>query len=91
MAVIGIDPGLGGAIAITGENVAGGMIVFDMPTFGDKKQRAVDCTTVASILRAVDIHTAFLERVTAMRGWGSGSIFRFGESLVPSAVFWVRC
>lgn len=81
--VLGIDPGMGGALAFFGEgplDTPQFWTVFDMPTFGDGKQRGVDGAALAKIINTFQPTFAVVEKVNAMRGWGVGSCFRFGES-----------
>jgi len=86
MIVLGLDPGLDGAYAFYSPDT-GYLSVHDTPTMGDKKKRSINAAQLASDIRC---HlpfpispfgvTAFVEDVHAMQGWGSGSVFRFGES-----------
>jgi crossover junction endodeoxyribonuclease RuvC len=85
MITIGIDPGLSGAIAVLrdGQYVA----VEDMPTVakgsGSVKSE-VDPAGLIALLRrhipADEAVAAALERVNAMPGQGSSSIFSLGDS-----------
>jgi crossover junction endodeoxyribonuclease RuvC len=84
MIVIGIDPGLSGAVAFYDPD-HDTIDVFDTPTIGNKKQRVINAPLFSSqIEERVKDHmpwvTAYLEDVHAMIGWGIGSAFRFGES-----------
>lgn len=83
---IGIDPGLGGAIAFL---PADGWEpwVEDMPTFAYGKsgfvKRAVDPLAIARMLEPYGMAgtgRAFLERVSAFPGQGVGSMFSLGMS-----------
>ena len=95
MRIIGIDPGISGAIGIVTATAAY-VDVHDMPTMlanktGNKQQ--VNVAEVARILRAILLETpgclAIMERVTAMpsipgqdgarRGMGAASAFMFGK------------
>lgn len=82
MIVIGIDPGLTGAIAVV--NTAMEACVYDMPTFQYSPKgfvkRAVDLQTVAFILRSCGAAPVFLEKVNAHPGQGVSSVFSFGMS-----------
>lgn len=83
--ILGIDPGMKGALAFYGEgplDQSEYFTVFDMPVFvGGKKQKpAVDAAGVASIIEKFQPKFAMVEKVNAMKGWGIGSCFRFGES-----------
>ncbi len=80
--VIGIDPGLDGAISIrAGKEI----FLFDTPTLeirnGKKKKRLCDAQGMAHILRAhsgEDVHVA-LEKIHSMPGQGVASMFSMGE------------
>jgi crossover junction endodeoxyribonuclease RuvC len=82
--IIGIDPGLSGAVAVlTG---AGGLIVIDMPTMtierNGKAKRQVSATELGRILsgaKSDDCHV-YVEKVSAMAGQGVTSVFSFGRS-----------
>ena len=84
MRVIGIDPGLSGAIAVI--NGTDSLTVFDMPTMtverNGKAKRQVSATELAQILKTAksdDCHV-FVEKVSAMAGQGVTSVFSFGRS-----------
>ena len=82
--ILGVDPGLGGALAFLG--AGGALEVFDMPVHrlkrGGKTKREIDRYELA---RIVDAHGpvahAFVEQVGAMPGQGVTSMFQFGRSL----------
>ena len=77
--VIGVDPGLDGAIA----KVQGGDLeVWDMPTLSVKNKRWVNAVLLADLLRGIRTPNSmvFVERVSARPGQGVTSMFRFGES-----------
>jgi crossover junction endodeoxyribonuclease RuvC len=84
MIILGLDPGLSGAVAFY--NPEKDIIdIVDTPTMGDKKQRSISAAVLASeIKERTSIHmpwvSAYVEDVHAMIGWGVGSSFRFGES-----------
>lgn len=81
--VLGIDPGMGGALAFFGAGQPGApdyFSVFDMPVYGDGKQRGVDAYQLAYLIQSFKPTKAIVEKVNAMKGWGVGSCFRFGES-----------
>jgi crossover junction endodeoxyribonuclease RuvC len=84
MRVIGIDPGLSGAIAVI--NGTDSLIVIDMPTMtverNGKAKRQVSATELAELLYLYsnkDCHV-YCERVSAMAGQGVTSVFSFGRS-----------
>ena len=84
MRVIGIDPGLSGAVAvITGTD---SLRVLDMPTMtverNGKAKRQVSASELAEIiyiLKSEDCHV-YVEKVSAMAGQGVTSVFSFGRS-----------
>lgn len=83
MRVIGIDPGLDGAIAVISANSCR---IIDMPTVtverNGKSKRQVSATELAEILYTIksdDCHV-FAEKVSAMAGQGVTSVFSFGRS-----------
>jgi crossover junction endodeoxyribonuclease RuvC len=80
--IVGIDPGLSGAIAVIG--VAGRMDVYDIPTFdlvrNGKKKREVDIYALARLPCWDNIDYAWLEQVGAMPGQGVSSVFSFGQT-----------
>jgi crossover junction endodeoxyribonuclease RuvC len=78
-AILGVDPGLNGALALywPADRM---LIVHDTPTIGDSKQRVVNAAEVALILQARVPVAAFIEDVHAVQKSGASSAFRFGES-----------
>lgn len=83
MRVIGIDPGLSGAIAFY-DTVEGAVEIADMPTVelvrNGKKKREVSAVLLSNILTRHKVDAAFLEKVNAMSGQGVTSVFSFGRS-----------
>jgi crossover junction endodeoxyribonuclease RuvC len=83
--IMGIDPGLSGALSYLDRGV---LKLFDMPTTGAGKKRAVNADAVAEIIENIGAapddndrpDAAFLEHVHAIHGVDAGSTFRFGES-----------
>ena len=81
--IIGIDPGLSGAIAVLyGETLR----VIDMPTMtverNGKAKRQVSASELAELIyscQGEDCHV-YCERVGAMAGQGVTSVFSFGRS-----------
>lgn len=77
--VIGIDPGVTGAIALV---TTGGQLVnvFDMPAFKINGKSKIDVHQLGSILRDAnyDQARAVIELVGAMPGQGVTSMFTFG-------------
>lgn len=82
MRVLGIDPGKEGALALLDSSVTvesgERWIIRDVPIIGTGKQYELNALALQDIVCSHRIDVAFLEEVTAMRGWGSGSVFRFG-------------
>lgn len=83
MIILGIDPGLSGALALY--NTSEGTVdVIDMPVLevvrNGKKKREVSAQALANQLVGRNITSAFLERVNAMAGQGVTSVFSFGRS-----------
>ena len=84
MKVIGIDPGLSGAIAILKNNKVLG--IFDIPvmTEGKKNKRQLNSAHLVNIIKeniAGDEETVVIvEQVNAMPGQGVTSMFNFGQS-----------
>lgn len=83
MIILGIDPGLSGALALydTSEQT---VEVFDMPVLelvrNGKKKGEVSAQALANLLAGRGIKAAYLERVNAMPGQGVTSVFSFGRS-----------
>jgi crossover junction endodeoxyribonuclease RuvC len=84
MRVIGIDPGLSGAVAVI--NGTDSLRVFDMPTMtidrNGKAKRQVSASELAEmiyVMKSDDCHV-YCERVGAMAGQGVTSVFSFGRS-----------
>ena len=82
--IIGIDPGLSGAVAVlTGSD---SLRILDMPTVtverNGKSKRQVSASELAAIFanfNSNDTHV-FVEKVSAMAGQGVTSVFSFGRS-----------
>lgn len=85
MNMIGIDPGLTGAIAVI--DADGLARVWDMPTVGRgaKGRQTVNAAELAALLRGIMTEsgrvTAIVEDVAARPGQGVASMFRFGQSV----------
>jgi crossover junction endodeoxyribonuclease RuvC len=77
-AILGMDPGLDGALAVYWPD--GLVEVLDIPTVGKKTKRCVDPYPIADWIAARDPILAVIEKVSAMKGWGVGGVFRFGDS-----------
>ena len=84
MKIIGIDPGLSGAIAILENNKV--LRIFDMPVMpeGKKNKRQLNSAQLVkllkdNILKNEDI-SVVVEQVNAMPGQGVTSLFNFGQT-----------
>jgi crossover junction endodeoxyribonuclease RuvC len=78
--ILGIDPGLKGAMALyDGTN----FVISDIPTFtlarNGKNKREVDIAGLAHILKGQPVDHAWLEQIHAMPGQGVSSMFAFGQ------------
>ena len=81
MKILGIDPGLGGAIAVLTDD--GALIeIFDMPILADGPagRRSVNAALVASLIYQSHATRAFVELVNARPGEGAVGAFSFGRS-----------
>ncbi len=85
MKVLGIDPGLSGALAF---NTGDSLRVFATPTVqtqfvknGKKKTRSdMNLPEVVRLIRENRPDVAFIEKVAAMKGQGVTGMFRFGQN-----------
>lgn len=83
MMILGIDPGLDGAIAVA---LPRSLRIHDMPTLsilrGGKNKREIDLAALAKLLAPLPMVVchAFVEQVGAMPGQGVTSMFSFGRS-----------
>jgi len=74
--IMGVDPGISGAVAFYFPMVPGRIAVDDVPVAGGE-------INVAELARLIRIHRptlAVIERVSAMPGQGVASMFNFGRS-----------
>ena len=84
MKIIGIDPGLSGAIAIFENKKVTN--IYEMPVMseGKKNKRQINSAQLVKILRdniqANDEVSVVVEQVNAMPGQGVTSMFNFGQS-----------
>lgn len=84
MRIVGIDPGLDGAIALIDTDIMK-LHVEDMPTYeikvGRSMKRRISAHGFAMLLAGLyQIDHVFIERVGAMPGQGVTSMFSFGYS-----------
>ena len=84
MKIIGIDPGLSGAIAVLEDNKVLG--IYDMPVMaeGKKSKRQLNSAELVSIIKKHnnnnDELAIVVEQVNAMPGQGVTSMFNFGQT-----------
>ena len=84
MIIVGIDPGLSGAIAILEDNKVLG--IFDMPVMaeGKKNKRQLNSSQLVNIITDNTDNTkeiaVIVEQVNAMPGQGVTSMFNFGQT-----------
>ena len=84
MKIIGIDPGLSGAIAILEDNKV--LSIFDMPVMaeGKKNKRQLNSAQLVDIIKEnIKINgdiAVVVEQVNAMPGQGVTSMFNFGQT-----------
>ena len=84
MRIIGIDPGLSGAIAILEDKKI--VELFDMPVMaeGKKNKRQLNSAQLVTIIKEnIDISkevAVVVEQVNAMPGQGVTSMFNFGQT-----------
>ena len=83
MIIIGIDPGLSGAVVFL-NTATHDLDIYDMPTVevtrNGKKKRELSAQLLSNILSGHKVTAAYLERVNAMAGQGVSSVFSFGRS-----------
>jgi crossover junction endodeoxyribonuclease RuvC len=82
--VIGIDPGISGAISVFDWYTKSLLEVYDMPTLevdsGKTKKRHISAVTLRDILEIYPDSHIVVEKVGAMPGQGVSSMFNFGRS-----------
>ena len=84
MKIVGIDPGLSGAIAILEDNKV--LSLFDMPVMseGKKNKKQLNSAQLVNILRENILNSediaVVVEQVNAMPGQGVTSMFNFGQT-----------
>ncbi len=84
MKIIGIDPGLSGAIAILQDSKVEGL--FDMPVMaeGKKNKRQLNSAQLVNIIKesvkSEEEISVVVEQVNAMPGQGVTSMFNFGQT-----------
>lgn len=79
--LIGIDPGISGAIVILQSGAHPTPIEWTrMPSLKVGKASRVDCATLTRYLQEFDVGHAYVEHVHAMPGQGTASMFTFGHA-----------
>lgn len=81
MIILGIDPGLEGALALIDAGVSS-LVVHKMPVFSKtttKTKKFVDVNEIYNVLKNYKIDYAFMEQVAASPQMGVVSAFSFGE------------
>ena len=84
MKIIGIDPGLSGAIAVLKNNKV--LNMFDMPVMseGKKNKRQLNSALLVTLIKEnienSEEASVVVEQVNAMPGQGVTSMFNFGQS-----------
>ena len=84
MKIIGIDPGLSGAIAVLKNNKV--LNIFDMPVMpeGKKNKRQSNSALLVDLIKEnIDLNeeiSVVVEQVNAMPGQGVTSMFNFGQT-----------
>ena len=84
MKIIGIDPGLSGAIAVLKNNKV--LNIFDIPVMseGKKNKRQLNSALLVNLLKENiekdEEVTVVIEQVNAMPGQGVTSMFNFGQT-----------
>ena len=84
MIIIGIDPGLSGAIAILKNDKVIKLIEMPVMAEGKKNKRQLNNAQLANILREIiknhEEISVVVEQVNAMPGQGVTSMFNFGQT-----------
>lgn len=80
--IIGIDPGITGAVAILNDD---GSLhdVFDMPVIQPGKRKRINSSGLARLIEenmSEFVTVAYIEQVGAMPGQGTASMFSFGHA-----------
>lgn len=82
--ILGIDPGLSGALAAISMETGKLLEVHDMPIFSKKGSKKtineINDQDLAFLIGCLDVHIAVVEQVSAMPGQGVTSMFRLGAA-----------
>ncbi len=78
MIVMGIDPGITGAIAVVGDVYS----LYDLPVIqASKSKKQLNAYELAEIIKKISPDKIFVEKVSAMPGQGVSSMFNFGKTV----------
>ena len=84
MRVIGIDPGLSGAVAILENNKVINIFYIPVMTEGKKNKRQLNSALLVSLIKKNTVNqdevVVVVEQVNAMPGQGVTSMFNFGQT-----------
>jgi len=77
--ILGIDPGLSGALAFLDDE----LLIYDIPTLeisrNGKKKRQIDLQGLLALFGMYNVRHCYLESVNAMPGQGVSSMFQMGR------------
>ncbi len=77
--ILGIDPGLSGALAFMDDE----LLIYDIPTLqitrNGKNKRQIDIYSLLALMQAYHVKHCYLENVNAMPGQGVSSMFQMGR------------
>lgn len=81
--ILGIDPGLTGAVALYAAAAPRGLqwTIEDLPTIGDGAQRRINAPELRDLVKASRPDACYIESVAAFPGQGVSSMFRFGRAV----------
>jgi Holliday junction resolvasome RuvABC endonuclease subunit len=88
MNILGIDPGLSGALALCRDDR---WILLDMPITGDTKHHEINGPELCRWLREHRPDHAFIEYASARPGQGVTSMFRFGVTYGATKMALAAC
>jgi crossover junction endodeoxyribonuclease RuvC len=81
--ILGVDPGLSGALFFIDPHYPSGGEAVDIPTHvltrGGKKKREIDVVQLTHVLALRRLTHAFVEQAGAMPGQGVSGVFAFGK------------
>lgn len=79
MTILGIDPGVAGALVLAYDST---LVIHDMPVVEVRGKRVIDCSLLASLIRTgfpYQPNMVVLEHVQGVQGSGATSAFAFGR------------